>query len=412
MFYDPPQKWTEELMDELPFGEDDRYERKSGDEIFQNKLNDFFNKLAKEVGAFANSFGGTLFIGIDDNKGKVGVPAIAKGNTPTERWLENKIPTLFELRLQHFRILRVELTEETQRKIGSDKIIIAIDVFDSELAPHQCVSDHKYYYRVNSESRPAPHHYLAFLWGRANSNMSQVATWWIKDFINPILDLISKVYKEFNQTTFTLKTAVLQAPYYRIYFFERWQWSGLISSYAGEYFLTTFPIIERELSSFVKKIDSFDEFLVELAKSISTSAYFLKQLKDIYERLISRERIPRSQFEHFDLDEITRHLLGQLNLNISNHPTEGRMSLVNFTVYALLEIRMILDVNTKSEAQQLSGLANELSGELRDKDESISKLVEDAKRLMSEIEMEASSLLQRLKKERMDIAKRYTATFG
>jgi hypothetical protein len=411
MFYEPPHKWTEELLDELPFGEDDRFEWKSGEEISKNNLDGFFNKLAKEIGAFANSFGGTLFIGVDDDKKKVGIPATAKGTTPTERWLENKIPILFELRLQHFRVSRVELTKKTQRQIGSDKIIIAIDIFDSELAPHQCVFDSKYYYRSNSESRPAPHHYLAFLWGRANSNMSQVATWWIKGFINPTLDLISKVYKEFNQTTFTLKTAVLQAPYYRIYFFERWQWNTLMSSNVGEYFLTTFPTIERELSSFVKKIDSFDESLEEITKSITTSAYFLKQLKDIYERLISRERIPRSQFEHFDLDEITRHLLGQLNLNISNHAVEGRISLVNFTVYAFLEIEMSLDVNTKNEAQQLSSIARELSSELRGKDKAISKLVEDTKQLMSGIGMEASMLVQRLKKERMDIAKRYTTTF-
>src|SRR5258708_875663 len=175
MCYDPPKKWTEELLDELPFGEDDRYEWKSGAENAVKKPDDFSNKLAKEIGAFANSFGGTLFVGMANDKTKVGFPVIAKGNTPTERWLENKIPTLFELRLQHFRVGRVELSDKTQSQIGDDKIIIAIDVFDSELAPHQCVFDHKYYYRINSESRPAPHHYLAFLWGRASSNMSQVA---------------------------------------------------------------------------------------------------------------------------------------------------------------------------------------------------------------------------------------------
>src|ERR1041384_4126469 len=169
MYYEPPKKWTEELLKELS-AEDDRYEWKSGAQISIRNLNEFWNMLAKEVGAFANSFGGTLFVGVNDDKTKVGVPAIVSGRTSIERWLENKIPTLFELRLQHFRVSRVQLSESTQKQIGDNKVIIAVDVFDSELAPHQCIFDHKYYYRVNSESRPAPHHYLAFLWGRQNVN--------------------------------------------------------------------------------------------------------------------------------------------------------------------------------------------------------------------------------------------------
>src|SRR2546430_410437 len=113
MFYDPPKKWTEEFLEELS-SEDDRYEWKSGAQISKSNLNEFWNILAKEVGAFANSFGGTLFLGVNDDKTKVGVPAIASGRTSIERWLENKIPTLFELRLQHFRVSRVQLIESTQ----------------------------------------------------------------------------------------------------------------------------------------------------------------------------------------------------------------------------------------------------------------------------------------------------------
>ncbi len=416
MFYDPPQKWTEELLDELPFGEDDRYERKSGDEISKNKFDDFFNKLAKEVGAFANSFGGTLFIGIADDKTKIGVPAIAKGNTPTERWLENKLPALFELRLQHFRISRVELTDKTQHQIGNNRIIIAIDVFNSELAPHQCVRDHTYYYRSNSESKPAPHHYLAFLWGRANSNMSQVATWWIKDFLSPVITLLDQIQRDFNRAEFTLvpiNTEVRGSAFVRrIEFFNKKIWDGLISSSVGEYFLSAFPLISEELFSFEKRMDDFKNTLSQLEKSVEESPILLRHLKDVYERLISRERISRSQFEHYDLRQMAQCLLGQLHLEMALSPDVSTVNLVRFTAFSLLELALVLQGLTITEEQNLWNLCKDIAEVLRNEDERIFKSLEEPKRLLESLKSESLGLWERLRKDRIEIATRYTATYG
>ncbi len=169
MLYKPPPKWTEKLLNELPFGEDDRYERKSGQDIIGSK-SEFFHPLATEIGAFDRRFWGSLFIGINDDRIIAGVPKLVtlKGQLcQSSVGLKAKSPTLLEMRLQHLRVSSVgDLSEETFKVLGPDNTIIAVDVFDSELAPHQCVFNHKYYYRVNSESRPALHHYLAFLWGR------------------------------------------------------------------------------------------------------------------------------------------------------------------------------------------------------------------------------------------------------
>lgn len=413
MLYNPPQKWTEKLLDELPFGEDDRYERKSGEEISSNKLDEFFNKLSKEIGAFANSFGGTLFIGIADDNTKIGIPATAtKGKTPTERWLENKIPTLFELRLQHFRISRVELSKKTQTEIGGDRIIIAIDVFDSELAPHQCVFDHKYYYRSNSESRPAPHHYLAFLWGRANSNMSQVATWWIKDFLNPLVDLLEAVQKEFNENKFRLFTHNANSNY-RVNFFKRDQWTALISDSVGEYFLSTFPLIEKDLNSFERLGDSFDESLSKLESSIEQSHLVLKQLVDTYERMVKHEHIPRSRFENSNLQEIAQQILGQLRLQISNHPIESKVNLVRFIGYALLDLNIEVQISIPGihESETIYSFSKEISKELKGRDESMSKPLEETKQLFEMVKSESLGLWKQLRGERINLAKRYAATF-
>ncbi len=173
MAYKHPDKWTEDLFLSLP-AEDNRYEWKLGKVESLRDQNELRNKLGKELGAFANSFGGTLFVGISDDRDIVGVDTIFAGRQSFKEWLENVIPSLTEMRLQAFRVTPVELTRKTQEKIGEEKIVLAIDVQDSDLAPHQTAKDHKYYYRVSSKSEPAPHHYLAFLWGRTNPNMANV----------------------------------------------------------------------------------------------------------------------------------------------------------------------------------------------------------------------------------------------
>jgi hypothetical protein len=416
MFYAPPETWTQELLDDLPFGEDDRYEWKSGDQISKNKLDDFSNSLAKEIGAFANSFGGTLFVGIANDKTKIGVPATAKGRIPTERWLENKIPVLFELRLQHFRVSKVELTETAQSQIGDDRIIVAIDVFYSELAPHQCVFDQRYYYRTNSESRPAPHHYLAFLWGRANSNMPQVATSWLNNFLIPVANFVCGVQTNFNSQTFLVTASIIQAHSaifsYRINFFEREKWNELLSSDVGEYFLSTFPSIKEAVISFGRRIDEFDKALVELEQSLKESTVWRKLLIALYERMTSNLRLPGSQFGDSNLQEITQLVLGQLGLQISKYPAEAMDNLVRFLAYSLLGLEINYPLNSLPDDRKLLSFCNDRLADLRGKDDSITIHLDQTKKHFETIKSESSALCRQLKADRIDIAKRYTATLG
>lgn len=422
MLYNPPEKWTEDLLDGLPFGEDDRYERKSGEEITLNKFDDFANKITKEIGAFANSFGGTLFLGIADDNTKVGVPSLIrlkKGEKKIEQWLEQKIPTLFELRLQRFRVTRIEdkdLSTETKTNLGKDKTIIAIDVFDSDLAPHQCTSDHKYYYRVNSESRPAPHHYLAFLWGRVNSNMSQVASWWLKDFVVPIIDLLGDVQKRFNGNDFLL-TQFQSNPQififtYEIVFFDREKWDQLISSNVGEYFLSTFPLIEKELTYFSKTIDQFISSLNDLGKAIENSSFFHNQLINYYERMVSHNRIPRGDYENLNLEQIAVRILGEWQMEVSHYPIESKNTFVYFTAYSLLGLNIDFPETAKLEYRRPLSVCKELSSELTGNDKTVARATEKTKQLFEAIKSESLVLWKKLKTERIDIAKRFTATFG
>ncbi len=55
-------KWTEADIDELPRGEHDYFERKSGQLLDKDK-GGLLNAIAKAISAFANSGGGHLILG-------------------------------------------------------------------------------------------------------------------------------------------------------------------------------------------------------------------------------------------------------------------------------------------------------------------------------------------------------------
>ena len=74
------ERWTEADVDELPAGEHDDFDRKSG-RLLDNQ-DEFFNKVAKALSAFANSGGGSLILGITDNGTPDGLRATV-GRTAT-----------------------------------------------------------------------------------------------------------------------------------------------------------------------------------------------------------------------------------------------------------------------------------------------------------------------------------------
>jgi hypothetical protein len=58
----------------------------------------------------------------------------------------------------------------------------------------------------------------------------------------------------------------------------------------------------------------------------------------------------------------------------------------------------------------LSNLCRDFSNELRGKDEAISKSLEETKRLFEVVKSESATLWEQLRKERLRIAKQYSAT--
>lgn len=172
------ERWTEMDIDALPLGEHDYFERKSG-RTFEN-TGDWLGKLGKALSAMANSGGGHIILGVDDNGVPDGVP-LAQGRTPTRDWLEQKIPNLLQYPLSDFRVHVVEASDVT--RIPTQRAVVVIDVGDSALAPHQCavsadgVQRHTYYHRQAGRSVPAPHFYLELLRQRlVNPSLEATAT--------------------------------------------------------------------------------------------------------------------------------------------------------------------------------------------------------------------------------------------
>lgn len=157
-----PTEWNEARVLNLPAGEHDYFERKSGVVLESDAWR---ATLAKAVSAFANSGGGWLVLGVKDNGTVDGVRRLRGGSrTSTRDWLEQVIPNLVEHPVAHFRVHEIVSTPGSS--VPDGRAVVVIEFLDSPLAPHQSVDDQKYYHRRAGRSEPASHFYLELLRNR------------------------------------------------------------------------------------------------------------------------------------------------------------------------------------------------------------------------------------------------------
>lgn len=162
-------EWNEKFIREyLPqIGEQDWLEFKSGAIIdFSQDENRKKMNLSKEISAIANSGGGYIVFGIDNDTKKIldgGIPISFKNGT--KEWLVNILPTFVDPPLKEFRV--IEITgNQSGTPIETGKAIYVLDVDDSTLAPHQSVIDNKYYHRSGSRSLPSNNRIVMDIAGR------------------------------------------------------------------------------------------------------------------------------------------------------------------------------------------------------------------------------------------------------
>jgi hypothetical protein len=162
--------WNEDELLNLPSGEQDYFERKSG-RLLEDSAN-FQDKMAKELSAFANSGGGHIVLGQNDDGSLDGLPS-HQGRTPIAEWIEQKVKNFVAFPLERYRVHAV-MPKVTGSIIPADRVVLVIDVGDSRLAPHQaCFPKDKpnYYWRQGSHSEPASHYYLEALRNRMTATV-------------------------------------------------------------------------------------------------------------------------------------------------------------------------------------------------------------------------------------------------
>jgi hypothetical protein len=111
------------------------------------------NEIGKDVSAFANSDGGTIVYGMEENRH---LPVRLNGvdaTVTTREWIEQVINSKIRPRIAGIRINPVPLSTLS---MGT---AFVVSVPASRSAPHMA-SDHKYYKRFNFESRPMEHYEL------------------------------------------------------------------------------------------------------------------------------------------------------------------------------------------------------------------------------------------------------------
>lgn len=272
------ERWSEEEILSLPAGELDYFDRKSGAIINEP---DFQKKLAKALSAFANSGGGYLILGVKDDGTIDGVPKVRKGRTSTREWLEQAIPNLLSYPLQDFRVH--EADPSTPTTIPAGKVVIVIDVGDSERAPHQDTFTKLYYHRVSGHSEPAPHLYLESLRLREKYPSREIACAWRDYVINPLLSTLVNEWAYLERRKWTWGELGGHVHGLNIYHIsERASYSA-----NQEQFLESHPEIQEAMDAHDEAAAGVLALCEQLYQSIKESS----QLLDTYQEAISSQSL-------------------------------------------------------------------------------------------------------------------------
>jgi hypothetical protein len=124
--------------------------------------------MSKYASAWANYDGGYIVFGIENPQS--GAPLVIDGGVQETikprlgDWLDTVIPSLVEPPLQRLSTLLIHPKSEVSR-IGAGKVLIAIHIPESEIAPHQAL-DRKYYQRLGRRLEPLRHRAIQDIAGR------------------------------------------------------------------------------------------------------------------------------------------------------------------------------------------------------------------------------------------------------
>ena len=116
--------WSEERVFALPIGEDYSFERKGAKlldvQLSEVKEANVRRELAKQLSAFANSGGGSIIYGVNNqNQIDNGGISRARGHGTVKEWLEDVIPHSTEPPIAGFQVIEI-LPRSEERRVGKE----------------------------------------------------------------------------------------------------------------------------------------------------------------------------------------------------------------------------------------------------------------------------------------------------
>jgi hypothetical protein len=143
----PVEQWTEadiKLLIRENRPENISLEYKKSDALANNEKNK--KEIAKDVSAMANSAGGVLIYGVDENKptGPIRFDGGVDPQKTSTEWIEQIIDSNVARRIPSVRVIPVPMMSE-----HTDHVVYVVSVPQSSLAPHMA-SDHRFYKRLGT----------------------------------------------------------------------------------------------------------------------------------------------------------------------------------------------------------------------------------------------------------------------
>ena len=126
-----------------------------------DKKDDKRAEIAKDVSAFANSDGGIIVYGMNEENHVAHSLSYIDGNVYTKEWIERVINNGIQRRIEGIKIYPIRVDGDVR------KSVYVVSIPRSANAPHMCSKRHIYYKRYNFESVPMEEYEVRDLFNRA-----------------------------------------------------------------------------------------------------------------------------------------------------------------------------------------------------------------------------------------------------
>ncbi|RQO32636.1 hypothetical protein DBR32_03320 [Taibaiella sp. KBW10] len=120
-------------------------------------------EISKDVSSFANSDGGLIFYGIEEQNHVASSFSFIDGNTYTKEWLENVILSNIQPKIEGLKIFPIRVDNDIE------KTFYVIKIPNSNSSPH-INGDKKYYRRFNFQSVPMEEYEIRNLYFKPNKS--------------------------------------------------------------------------------------------------------------------------------------------------------------------------------------------------------------------------------------------------